>query len=282
VKKPDIPSRFVIDWADLKETALDTIGGKVSRHFKAGVNRNHAVEACKGGRWSGYESDQLQRWLTSGYKSGDALDYSHLVPVREKRRFVFNEDDGEFNLDLVLSGEDRYYSEWTKVEKIPGLHIEAEIAMAASTDASTLTQYFRWMNQAVYSLEMAGIDVQLDLIYNCSSGLFREYDSRRFQTQIRVKQEGEISDFNSWSAMVSPASLRGLMFVAICKHAEDRGVNVQSGLGRRDRSDWSVVFNRESSKLVIVPAWPGSPFPVATMDAQFKSALEEIKRGAAS
>jgi hypothetical protein len=282
VKSAALPQRYVIDWADLKRVCLDSIAGKASKHFQDGRNRSTATEALKGGRWHGYEGGQLTRWLNEGYKSGEAMDLGSLIPVREKRRFVFTEDNGEFQLDRVLSGEDRYLADWTRLERIPGLAIEVEIAMAASTDSSVLTNYFRWLNQAIYSLETSGIDVQLDLIYNCASGLFERHDRERFLTQIRVKQEGEISDFNSWSAMISPASLRGLMFAAICKHAEDRSVTVQYGLGRRDASDWSVVFNAQSQKMVINPAWPGSPFPEARMTAQFKSALETIKRGGLS
>jgi len=280
--KQAIPTRFVIDWADLKKASLDSIDGKASQHFKNSTNQRVATEALRGGSWNGYTGGQLRRWLHEGYQSGEALDLTTLVPIREQRKYVFNDEDGEFNLDLVLSGEDRYYSEWTREENIPGLAIEAEICMSAATSERVLCEYFRWLNQAIYSLETAGIDIQLDLIYDCASGLFQGHDAKRFVTQIRVKQEGEISDFNSWSAMVSPASLRGLMFTAICLHAESSAVQVQWGLGRRDRTDWGVKYDRERAHMMIQPAWNDSAFPQSRMDAQFKSALEEIKRGLAS
>ena len=277
MKTSKLPERFVIDWSELKQISLDTIAGQSGKHFARSENRSVATRALQGGRWEGFTGGQLERWLHSGYQIGNALDLGNLLPVREKRKYVFSEDDGEFNLDLVLSGEDRYLSDWTKKISMPGVGIEAEIAMAASTDSSVLSAYFQWLNQMIYSLEVAGIDTQIDLIYNCASGLFRGHDSRRFVTQIRVKQEGEISDFSSWSAMVSPASLRGLMFAAICKHAERNSVTVQSGLGRRDRSEWSVKYDPKRQRIIVNPAWPGAPFPEAQMSRQFQTALAEMR-----
>jgi hypothetical protein len=93
-----------------------------------------------------------------------------------------------------------------------------------------------------------------------------------------VKKENEISDFKSWSPMVSPASLRCFGFGAICLHANEIDGTPSGTMGRGvpERSQWNLVWNPERRVLVVENAYSARSFPESQMTADLKSALHKI------
>jgi len=232
--------------------------------------------------WTGYSTSDVKEWLSKGFNP-PALDLGNPpVPIREKRRLRFAEEGDEFHIDLAYSGVDEYFSEWTKREAIPGLAVQAEMWMSSSTPSETTEAYFSFICRALYALEMAGVDTEVTLTYTSDDVHPGAHTSR---IEIVVKKENEASDFNSWSAMISPASLRAFGFASMCLHSDERNQPVFSYMGsaRYEQNRFFVQWNPESRKLEIgcpsTPRMSPGGFPEDYMQAQLKKALAEIHKG---
>jgi hypothetical protein len=270
---------FSIDWADLKAAMQSTIAGnppamRIADHavrFREYLTKSRS-------RWTGFSDADVKRWLERGYKL-DGLNFDNPpIPIREKRRLVFEDEGEEFHLDRAYSGEDTAFSQWTTREVIPGLAIEAEICFSAATDHSILTSYFQFLCRAIYSLEKSGIDLQVSLKSTVRS-LYQKSPSIQ-STLIRVKRENEATDFQSWSAMLSPASLRAYAFCAMLLHADSENKVAAYGLGQCNvpgLDGFKVSWNAERRVIEIKVSQHGSrAFPTEDMEAQLRAALKEI------
>jgi hypothetical protein len=198
-----------------------------------------------------------------------------IPPIREKRRFVFEEEADEFHLDLAWGGADVYMSRFTKRDEIPGLAIEAEIGMSGGTSAYILNAYFTWICRVAFAVESAGIDTEITL-QNHVVRLYSEKSNQETMTVVKVKKENEQSDFLSWSAMLSPASLRGLMFIAKTLRCDREGINANSSMGGRvdGRGGWSVKFDPFTRTMKFSTPFDPDGFPEAQMTRELREALK--------
>lgn len=280
----DHPYRaFSIDWGDLKAKMQSVISGKPlktnleshSRMFSEYLNRDNRS-------WTGYSPEDVKRWLDRGYKL-DGLSFENPpIPIREKRRFVFVEDDGdEFHIDRAYSGDDAIFSEWTKREVIPGLALEAEICLSAATSHTVLTSYFQFLCRSIYALEKTGLDLQVSLKMSVT-GLYQKSPSIH-STLIKVKKENEATDFASWSAMLSPASLRAYGFCAMVLHADSENSQASSSLGSCNvpgLDDWDIRWNPARQVIeIIAKQHRATSFPAEAMEIKLREAIKAMQKG---
>ena len=271
-------TRYTVEWETLRDVTLRLCKGDGS-DFGRPYNRRMALETIKGDKfydnWRGYTVNQLNDWLTNGYQNPAIHDLNDFAPpIREKRQYIVNEEGDEMLIDLVLSGADEFYGDFTPQDVIPGLAVDAEIGMVAGNDSRVLIDYFKWLNRALYALDSIGIDCEVTLRYECSS-LFRQSSSKT-ATVVAVKRENEKTDFLSWSPMISPASFRSLMFIADLINGEARDWDVSPGQGRRSGGQWSVDYLPENSTLRLDCEWSSRKFPEESMTTQLRRCLKEI------
>lgn len=274
---------FSVDWADLKAAMKSALAGKPPRMKVA--RHSERFSEYLGGRdrgWTGFTREDVTRWLERGYQL-DGLNFLNPpIPIRDKRRYVYEEENEEFNFDRFISGEDNYFSGYTKREEIPGLAVEAEICLSSATHHDVLSDYFGFICRAVYALESAGVDLEVSLRMTVT-GLYQK-SPEIHSTSIRVKRENEATDFNSWSAMLSPASLRAFGFCAMLLHADSENLTASGSLGSCNvpyLHDWKVSWNAERSVLEIHAKQHGAKsFPAEDMEAQLREALDALHKPA--
>ncbi len=279
---------FQIDWFDyksiLKKTVLEGNAPTLNNSRTTASFREHVTSA---GGWKGYTTGQLQRWISEGYQPPEMVGglQNLIPPLREKSRTIWSEDGDEFHVDLAMSGVDNFMSSQSKREVIPGVKIEAGIMFASMVSHEIVNAYTVWLCKVLYSLEMSGIDTQLTLdfpswesVNDVSRKRAGTSGATLYHTLVRVKKENEISDFKSWSPMVSPASLRCFGFGAICLHANEIDGTPSGTMGRGvpERSQWNLVWNPERRVLVVENAYSARSFPESQMTADLKSALHKI------
>jgi len=267
---------FSVDWGTLKSNMLAAFRGD----FKAFGNHRSHVERClvtPNQGWQGYDGKDTERWLKSGYDSEAFKGLGEYdPPLRKKRRIRFVEEGDEFHYDLVASGADNFMSEFTERERIPGLRINIALGFSASVSERVLNRYAQWVCKAIYSVVAIGIDPEISIHYSADgmiSGLSAATDTR-----IRVKKEREVLDFNSFSAMLSPAQFRAYMFCAMFLHAESVGRSMSGGYGhsRRFFNSWGVEWDKEEQMLFIRCDYSGYDFSEQLMEDQLRAALKEM------
>jgi hypothetical protein len=220
----------------------------------------------------------METWLRSGFHVPGIENASpDLVPVRTRRKMKFGED-GELQLDLALSGFDYPFIEWERRERKPGLRIEIGMAFGATTDASVIAQYQRWIAQAITTLEEFGFD--LDVSVTCTvRGSWTEREVGIQKTQIHVKRENEASDFAEWSALFSPGGYRHLVFTAQTIAAEGSQQDMNTGYGSNPGAvDWGITLDEETRVMTIHHPWTPNDFPAASMTEQFLEFIQGSKR----
>lgn len=269
-------SKYIVDWIDLKRVAKDAIAGNTPT-IQNESNRREILHYVQGGEWEGYSRGQLERWLTEGYPTESIRNLAEFIPpIREKRRLQFSEEGDEFNLDLALTGQDEYMSKWTTKKVIPGLSVEIQTGVQAGTKAEVLNSFYRWFCRVMYSLETAGIDCQITMIYKCDNLMAGERPS---ETVIRVKKENELTDFVSLSPMLGPAAFRTFMFIANTMNADSKGKQVSTGQGNSSdyRSGWDVEFL--DGVLHFRCPWLPREFPEEFMTTQLRGVVKELTNG---
>lgn len=270
-------SYFTISWSDLRETVKTSLENDgripwVSNSTNREMIKSHTVNPRSS--FHGYTASQLKKWVNEGFQT-DMLDGLSVSPIREKRRYIFVEEGEEIHVDRALSGEDNFMSDWTKRERIPGAKIEAEVMFSASTRSEVVNAYNVWLCRAVSSLEASGIDCELTIKFSSQECFPGAGDGHSI---VRVKAENEHLDFKSFSAMLSPATLRTFGFTAICLHAESARKQVNYGLGKgrynvRPTPNWGITFNPERRTLEVNCPYMPHDFPSGKMDSALKAAI---------
>lgn len=286
-KSTDEHEYFTVDWPEFKRTLRRVAIDGETAGLKINSNEEYVKQhLTRSGGWHGFTPDQIKEWLTTGFKSEALKGLGDNVPVlREKRRFIFTEDGDEFHYDLAMSGEDKFFSEMPMVESIPGVSIEAGIMFASSVDSSVVNAYNVWLCKMAHSLESTGVDCQITLDFP-SRGMVSgsRTDKKIWHNIVRVKKENELSDFMSWSAMMSPAALRGFGFCLGAIHADSKGQRVSGnfGYGMIDiRTEWKVEYDSERRVIVVENPYYRDEttfFPEERMTAQFRAVLGQLNQ----
>jgi hypothetical protein len=271
-------TRFSIDWADLKEFCQSVWKQNNPPSNFIAANKSKLTELLINVResWTGYSRGQAERWTTEGYPV-ESLKGMHefMPPIREKRRLQFVEDGDEFHLDLAQSGYDNYMSSWTKREVIPGVRVTVFCSLYAGVSAKVTNDFNRWVCQMIYSLETVGVDAEVNFSVDGTDGPARGIP---FVTTVRVKKEGEATDFLSFSPMLSPAGFRLFSFAAITLHAQANGHAIPSGIGKpATRNKWTVEVNKEDATLEIKTPWNASEFPAEQMTRDLQDAIKSLR-----
>lgn len=274
--------RWVIDWPLLRQIVLRLQKGDTSDFVRPKNESAARGYANRGGSWQGFSSGQFHRWMEEGFQTSAIHGLEDFIPpVREKRKFVFVEEGDETHIDMALSGSDVYQSKFTKRDEIPGLALDVEIGMQAGVNAEVLNAFYAWLCRIAFSLDSAGIDVEITLRYQMKRWMTNQTSNTAYTTVIRVKKENEQTDFHSWSPMLSPASFRALMFIANTLHSDARGYDVSSSQGQRERSTWDIEYVPETRTVKINNPWSGtSSFPEELMTQKFREALKSATQNA--
>lgn len=271
---------FTIDYSELKTVVSEALEGRsvVKRAKNQSLIQDHTTGAHMG--FHGYTAETLKRWIAEGYEAPGITNLPDFTPpIREKRRYKFNDDDGEMHIDRALSGEDNYFGDWTKQERIPGVAIEAEIMFAARVPAEIVNAYNVWVCRAVKALEMSGIDCQVSFRFSTEDA---NPNTAWSHAVVRVKKENETADFRSFTPILSPAALRTFGFVAIILHAEREKATAYGSLGHgrynaKPAPEWAVRYDSDRRVIVFDCPYIPNSFPEEHMTEQFRKAVREMK-----
>jgi hypothetical protein len=273
--------RFVIDYPELKRIIERKANGEnVCKNSDNERLLDSHVNGCRTS-FHGYTSEQLKRWLKSGYEAPGISGLGNFnPPIREKRRYRYNDDSGELHVDRAISGEDSFYGEWTKQERIPGANIEVNVGFLAGTKAEVVNGFNVFACRAVKALETAGIDCQVSFKISSQGAI---YNSEWSHVVIRVKKENEAVDFRSFTPMLSPAAFRTFGFAGIILHAERNGTKASSGLGsgrafNSPRPDWGVKYDSEQRKIILDSPPMPTFFPEEMLTNQFRKAVQDMRK----
>jgi hypothetical protein len=270
-------SEFAIDWAELKRFCLDFIAGKKPSFNDPSVASSiteYLVNPSES--FQGYSGGQVKRWMEEGFRTEAIHGLGDFIPpIREKRKFRFHEDADEFHFDLAYAGEEIFMSEFTKREIIPGIRLDVVYSMSGGTDAKVVNDFNRWICKVAYSIEAAGIDAAINYVNDSD---FIGHLPKEKYTVIRVKKENEQTDYLSISPMLSPASYRTFLFVAICLHHNEKNYRVSPGLARpKRRPDWSIEYDEIGRKIsVFTPSNPRN-FNAEDMTSKLREILKRLK-----
>lgn len=274
-------SDFTISWTDLKVYCLQALqSGVDSLGLRPANARVFRENLCNPGAWHGFTRDQIEKWLQSGYSTTAIQGLAEFTPpIREKRKLVFDEEGDEFHLDLAYSGSDRYMSYMTKQPNIPGVALDCVVTFSAAISAQVVNAYNAWICQTAYSLESAGIDAQITLNFRVEDTIVGYKGLTN--TKVKVKSENELTDFVSFSPMLSPAAFRAFLFCATALHAESKSRDASYGLGRGPSElQFGVKHDPAKSTIQVTSQREGNPkeFPADRMTREFRQALLETMK----
>jgi hypothetical protein len=278
---------FEVDWLDFKNAMFAELEDDSSKWRSSRNSTAFHGNVNAGGSWHGYTSGQVREWLKTGYMPSEIVaGLAALVPPTENRTSIlWDEEEGEFHVDLAMSGEDECYSMPVYEKRAYGCRIEAGIMFSASTPADTIREYMIWIARTLWTLESQGVNCSLLLDFPSRDCITKSgMNPCEFHSLVRVKRESTYGDFRGWSAMVSPAALRNFGFALIDLHADSINGRSNSSYGRGmpDRVDWKVGYDKERKVISIENSY--SPlrakvkgFPKFDMDQQLKAAIEEMR-----
>jgi len=267
---------FQIDIADLKRRMVQILKGDDS-FLKDRRNRVQAKEAgiSHPTDWNGYTAPQMLEWIAGGFKSEAFKDMHEISPPMRKRRKMVYAEEGELQVDLVLSGFDQPFIQWTKRETAPGMSIDVEVSFSATVDNKIIAQYQNWIARMLYTLETEGIDLDVNIANRTSESIAGDHGQNT--VRVNVKREQEASDFSRWSVMFSPGGFRGLMFLAKVIGADECGAVINSSFGRPIGSGWDLQFDPEARKLRVMCNRVPKDFPASEMTEKLRTILQTFK-----
>jgi hypothetical protein len=219
--------------------------------------------------FAGCTAEEMRDWVAHGYLV-PGMQVKPGASTRPRRKMRFDEE-GEIQVDLALSGHDMPFLNWGKRTRTPGLSLQVELAVRASTPASVLTDYAQWLASLVAGLQSRGFDLEIDVVSRAKQVV---KDSRaQVDVGIRVKRYGRKSDLKSWGALLSPGGFRRLVFTARTMACEAHGKPCSSGFGGSFGPEWGLDFDPKTRTLTVKCAANTTRFPREEMDRQ----LGELK-----
>lgn len=268
VKVKKTSRNLQIDFSDLRDVYENASSGKFS-DFKLPNNQNLIAkhsEKWQNGGWYGATTPDVIRWLKNGFAVEGLRNVNpEFSQDRDRRRIRYTEE-GELQLDLLLSGFDYPFQEWEPRQATPGLRLDIELVFNANISEKTIAEYAHFVGQAVYSFEDLGYDLEINLVMPIQDSV-RGWGRSDFN--IRVKRENARTNFTDWSALFSPGGFRHLGFTTIIALGDRENANVDSSLGSARPSGWGVTFDAENRVLRICNA-DQAGFPRLQMEDQLR------------
>jgi hypothetical protein len=267
---------FQIDIAELKKRMVQLLKGDES-FIRNPRNRKESKDAgiSEPTSWNGYNKQQMLDWIASGFKSEAFKDLHEISPPMRKRRKMVYAEEGELQVDLVLSGFDQPFIQWTKRETAPGLSVDIETSFSAGMDNRVIAEYQNWIARMLYTLETEGIDLDVNIANRVRGGI--SGDTGENTTRINVKREQEATDFSRWSVMFSPGGFRGLMFLAKVIGADHHKAVINSNFGIPIGNSWDLQFDPETRKLRVLCNRAATDFPASEMTEKLRTILQTFK-----
>jgi len=271
---------FTIRYTEMRDKFIQAYHGQ----SPLGLNRSNYSELKadwnRQASWYGASAVDTIRYLQDGFviPGLQGIDTS-VIPARKRQKPRFNDCEGEFRYDLFESGDDNYFVDWTKREIQPAITVEFGSGFRGGTPAKVISDYSRWVCQALIAIEQSGIDSS---VFATIKGAGRFADGNRLaekQTiRIEVKREGERGDLLQWSRLLSPASYRHLGFFTILLMGDHFNRKVSGGIGGSSGEGWNVKWNSEKKSLEIThKAETREDFPERMMTEKLISALAEAR-----
>jgi hypothetical protein len=273
-----------LNYADLKTAYIDLVnGGKVCK--RAG-NQSKAAELATSWQrktsFYGPNSKSVIEWLHKGYRApGLTLD-PPIDPIRKRRRLKYG-DEGELQLDLMWSGHDYPWLDWTKRDLMPGMRVDIMYNFVCTTSVQVIIDYCQFVLRSLIALESAGIDLEV-WISSDNTDVFMNGDRNdKLYNHVQVKKEGEQTDYLGWSAMVSPGGFRHLMFLDYILAADALGRDISRGLGRGTNhgQPWDVTFEPGERFLRFYCPWSPWSFDEKEMEMKLREVIRMSKTAAA-
>lgn len=249
--KDERVSEYTITWGELR-TAWERLFIDKSHTLKTNGGHHTIVDfQSDSGRrdgWKGFSNKEAHDWLKDGYKPG--LNMLNIeAPMQRERRRIRTAEEGEYQHDAALSGFDYPFLAWDIRPGKRGIRVLYNIALSSGTPADAVNKYIEWCAEFSHSLEYADLDYSLGFVCKVTS-LGSKYSTSRIN--ILVKSEDEAASFSSWSSMLSPASFRGYMFVAMVLACEQEGKHASSYLGQPiGARGFTVNIEHDTETIVI-------------------------------
>jgi hypothetical protein len=245
-----------LNYADLKTAYIDLVnGGKVCK--RAG-NQSKAAELATSWQrktsFYGPNSKSVIEWLHKGYRApGLTLD-PPIDPIRKRRRLKYG-DEGELQLDLMWSGHDYPWLDWTKRDLMPGMRVDIMYNFVCTTSVQVIIDYCQFVLRSLIALESAGIDLEV-WISSDNTDVF---------------MNGDRND------------KLYLMFLDYILAADALGRDISRGLGRGTNhgQPWDVTFEPGERFLRFYCPWSPWSFDEKEMEMKLREVIRMSKTAAA-
>lgn len=274
------------EWSAVKNLFIQVIGqGEMDAHFS--LEDNKRLASAFRSRWQtrqswngGMSGQDVIETLRRGYKiPGYAIEDADISPLRKRRKMEFNDQEGEYQHDLFISGFDSPYLTFQQRDKIPSVDIECDCSFTHFVPGSVITEYARWVIKMLMNLDSSGIDTAVTITGTIAAPFEPTDKSKQMVHWIRVKRINEVCDPHEWSAIFCPGGYRMITLLELIKASDAVGKSCNLLLGYPRGKGWRVEFDREYGKIrMCSDSHSELPFPRAKMTAEFLSAIEEAKR----
>src|SRR4051794_29854098 len=235
--------------------------------YPAGQPSLHGYWRSSG--FCGMSEDQMRDAIAHGY-AVPGMDLKAGRQTRERRKARLSEDEGELQIDLALSGHDRPYMHRPRVKRQAGLKVNFELGFRASTPASVLIDYAKWMGSLITGLQARNFDLEVNVVSNASHVTTT---GRGTRTVVRVKRFGKRSDMKSWGAMLSPGGFRMLVFAGRLLTCHKHGQTCTLEMGGSTGRSWGLEHDAKTNTLTVKVAASTQRFPREQLDREL-SALQ--------
>jgi hypothetical protein len=257
-----------VEWSDVKHRFIDSVRhGKRWSQAQQRTLRGLYADPYTVDSWVGGSGAQTLDWLDHGYFS-DELQATPEMPVAQRVRVGWSEEDGDIDVGRLYGGYDDFYLEVSPSDSKPGLTIVADVWFSAATNSRVIKAYGAWLCGLIGALESSGYDLTVDLRLPVDQLCGEGRGDGSTDVIVHVKKAGELSDFTEWSAAFSPTALRHLFFTAQGLAADKLGKQQSSFMASARLSRrWNVIYREDSNTLDIRAMMHGSSkFPVEHMN----------------
>jgi hypothetical protein len=232
----------------------------------------------------GGNSEELLGYLAHGYTPPSGTFTG--VPVSfegEGVAWKYNDEDGDYEHDLFISGEPDYYLDRRIVPSKPGIHVVVGMDFNGGVGPDVVAAYGEWVGGALFAIGSAGFDVSLSVTNTVTNGYSGEHEKtgknygRKDKSEfvVVVKRFGEVVIPKDFLILFSRVGFRHLIFLASVIE-ERHGLTADAGLGSPIRSDWGIDYDDDQRVLQVSSKSSGGRFPVETMDKQLRQTAEQF------